>query len=66
LDTKESLREELHQLLENYKLIRKNLQDFPLWLEKFEEDVNKQLAYANIRFENEEIFEVVDQQKAFK
>jgi hypothetical protein len=56
----------LHALVENYKTIRKSLEGYPLWKAKFEEEINRQLAYANIRLHNEEIFEVVDQQKAFK
>jgi hypothetical protein len=66
LDTKESLKEELHNLVQNYKKIRDELKDYPLWREKFEVDINKQLAFANLRFHNDEVFEIVDQQKAFK
>lgn len=65
-DIPESLNEELYVLLENYKTITTALEEYPLWKTKFEEDVNKQLAMINIRFQNEKIFEVIDQQKSFK
>jgi hypothetical protein len=60
------MRKELDSLLENYKTINKELADYPLWRQKFEEDINKQLAMINIRFHNDKIFDVIDQQKSFK
>lgn len=60
------MKEELDKLLENYKIIKNALNDYPLWKLKFEEDVNKQLANINIRFHNDKIFDVIDQQKSFK
>jgi hypothetical protein len=47
-------------------MIRNTLEEYPLWKEKFVEDVNKQLAYSHLKFHNDEIFEIIDQQKAFK
>lgn len=65
-DTPECMKQELDKLLENYKIIKSALNDYPLWKLKFEEDVNKQLANINIRFHNDKIFDVIDQQKSFK
>jgi hypothetical protein len=60
------MRNELNTLLDNYKAIVKALDGYPLWKQKFEEDINKQLAMINIRFHNDKIFDFIDQQKSFK
>jgi hypothetical protein len=60
------MKKELDKLLENYKIINRALNDYPLWRQKFEEDINKQLALINIRFHNDKIFDIIDQQKSFK
>jgi hypothetical protein len=56
----------MNVILANYNTINTALADYPLWKQKFQEDINKQLALVNIRFHNEKIFNIIDQQKSFK
>jgi hypothetical protein len=65
-DTKEQLHEDLKVLLTNYKTILNELNDYPLWKQKFELDVSKLFAFSNIVFDVPEIYELVDRQKIFK
>ena len=65
-DTRQSLDEELILHIHNYKTIKEALKDYPLWKEKFEDDINKQFAMINIKYPHNEIFEIIDQQKSFK
>jgi hypothetical protein len=65
-DTKEQLHEDVKILLENYKKIVNDLEEFPLWREKFESDVSKQFAFSNIIIDLPEIYALVDRQKIFK
>lgn len=57
---------EIHFLIENYKTILDALKDYPLWKVKFENDVSKIIAYANIKSRLPQIYEYIDQQKIFK
>jgi len=57
---------EIHLLIKNYKIILDELKDFPLWKNKFENDVSKIIAYANIKSRLPQIYEYIDQQKIFK
>jgi hypothetical protein len=65
-DTKEKLHADLKIMIKNYQTIIDALKEYPLWLEKFTNDINKQLANLNIRFDMPEIYEILDQQKLFK
>lgn len=57
---------EIKIIIENYKTILEGLKDYPLWREKFENDVSKIIAYANIKSRLPQIYEYIDQQKIFK
>jgi DNA polymerase III delta prime subunit len=52
--------------LNNYKRILEDLDEYPLWREKFEGDISKLFAFTNTIFDTPEIYELVDQQKIFK
>lgn len=52
--------------IDNYKTILDGLKDYPLWKSKFENDTFLLIAFANIKSRFPEIFECIDQQKAFK
>lgn len=65
-DNEERMHKELHILLDNYKKILDDLEDFPLWKEKFENDVMKLFAFSNTVFDTPEIYKLIDQQKIFK
>ncbi len=65
-DTKDRLHSDLKVLLQDYKYILDNLKDYPLWQEKFENDVSKLFAFSNIVFDVPEIYQLVDRQKIFK
>ena len=52
--------------MSNYNLILEGLKEYPLWREKFENDVSKIIAFANIKSKFPEIYSCIDQQKAFK
>ena len=57
---------EIKIIIENYKTILEGLQDYPLWKDKFENDVSKIIAIANIKSRLPQIYEYIDQQKIFK
>jgi len=57
---------EIKILIDNYHTILENLRDYPLWKEKFENDVSKIIAIANIKSRLPQIYEYIDQQKIFK
>lgn len=57
---------ELRILIDNYKVILEGLKDSPLWKEKFENDVSKVVAYANIKSRLPQVYEYINQQKVFK
>jgi hypothetical protein len=65
-DTEERLHKELLVLLDNYKKILDDLKEYPLWREKFENDVIKLFAFTNTVFDTPEIYQLVDQQQIFK
>ncbi len=65
-DTEERIHNDLKILLQNYKNILQDLKEYPLWMEKFENDVGKLFAFTNTIFDTPEIYELVDQQKIFK
>lgn len=65
-DTKKRFLEELDILLDNYCYITDALADYPEWKEKFVTDINKQISYANIQQNYPEIYDVIDQHRAFK
>lgn len=65
-DTDEKFKEEIEILIENYSKITEALNDYPEWQQKFKQDINKQLSYANIQQNHPEIFKVIDQHRAFK
>ncbi len=57
---------EIKIIIENYKIVLEGLQDFPLWRAKFENEVSKIIAIANIKSRLPQIYEFIDQQKIFK
>lgn len=65
-DTEEKLVEELHTHINNYKIIVKDLEEYPLWQTKFINDTSKQFAFANIQKFYPQVYELVQQQKLFK
>lgn len=65
-DTPERLHEDLKVLLGNYRAVKAALADYPLWSEKFENDMSKLFAVLNINFDTPEIYDLIDQQKIFK
>jgi hypothetical protein len=65
-DTEERLHNDLRILLQNYKNILEDLEAFPLWKEKFENDISKLFAFNNTVFDTPEIYELINQQKIFK
>ncbi len=65
-DSEERMHKELHVLLDNYKRILEDLKEYPLWKDKFENDIVKLFAFTNTVFDTPEIYALVDQQKIFK
>jgi hypothetical protein len=65
-DTKEKLQEDLTVLINNYKIIKQGLRDYPEWQAKFKLDVEKQFAFINILKNFPDVYEVQDQQRLFK
>ena len=65
-DSLPQLKEDLSKLLENYKLVLEALSEYPLWKEKFETDINKQLQMVSIKADLPQLYDVLYQQKAFK
>ncbi len=57
---------EIKILIDNYKTILEGLKEYPLWKVKFENDVSKIIAFANIKSRLPQIYEYIDQQKIFK
>ena len=57
---------EIKIIIENYHVLLEYLNDFPLWKDKFENDVSKIIAYSNIKSRLPQIYEYIDQQKIFK
>lgn len=53
-------------IIENYRIILDGLKDYPLWKSKFEDDVNKIIAFSNIKSRLPQIYEIIDKQKFFK
>jgi len=57
---------EIKIIIENYKTIVEGFEDYPLWKDKFVNDVSKIIAFANIKSRLPQIYEYIDQQKIFK
>jgi hypothetical protein len=65
-DSDDRIHSDIKILLQNYKNVLEDLKEYPLWREKFENDIGKLFAFTNTVIDIPEIYQLVDQQKIFK